>query len=148
MRKPAIESGSSERRRHVRYPFTGTLEAVEPESETKIQGRTTDLSESGCYVDTLSPFPALTRVKVRLTRGKRSFESQATIIYSVVGMGMGLRFEAVDPKQLAILRKWLGELSGESTPESGCVLNEVVSEFVRKGALNEAAAGEILTPLS
>jgi hypothetical protein len=159
MRTSATGSGS-ERRQHARYSFTGTLEAIEPDSETKIQGRTTDLSEGGCYVDTLNSFPAQTRVNVRLTGGNRSFESRATVVYSVVGMGMGLRFEAIDPEQLANLRKWLGELSGESMPASDWdennasdrvaedgTLSETVSEYVRKGSGTASANGQVLQPL-
>lgn len=162
MRMPWKPSGSSERRQHARYPFTGTLEAIEPDSETKIQGRTTDLSEGGCYVDTLSPFPAQTRVKVRLTGEGRSFESQAKVVFSVVGMGMGLQFEAIDPQQLATLKNWLCELSREGTAQTrigesnadtsspadgNSVLNELVSELMRKGAL-KAPDAEMFQPLS
>jgi hypothetical protein len=141
---------SSERRQHVRYSFTATLEAFEPESQTRIQGRTADLSSGGCYVDMMSPFPDQTRLNVRITREARSFECRATVVYSVTGMGMGLRFDAIDPRQLPILKDWLAELSGESTseprienrPDSGgrstnanAVLNELVSELMRKGVL-------------
>lgn len=152
-------SGSSERRRHARYSFTGTLEAVEPDSDTRLQGRTTDLSEGGCYVDTLSPFPAGTCVKACLSKEGRSFESQARVVYSVVGMGMGLRFEAMEPQQFGVLKSWLAELSGESTGEkqveetnrfddgagdNSSVFNELVSKLLRKGALNETATAGIL----
>ena len=147
-----ISHGSAERRRYPRYPFTATLEAFEPESQTRIQGRTTDLSEGGCYVDTLVAFPSQTRVKVRITRNNRSFESQAIVVYSVTGMGMGLQFESPDPQQLLTLKKWLGEMSGQAIAETqiekeknspgsatGCesVLNELVGELMRKGVLAE-----------
>ena len=146
-----IERNPAERRQYARYPFTGTVEAFEPESQTRIQGRAADLSEGGCYVDTMSPFPAQTRVKVRITREKRSFESQATVAYSVAGMGMGLHFEAPDAQQLVTLKNWLDELSGEAMAETrieekedspretdrGSVLNELVSELMRKGVLAE-----------
>ena len=143
---------SAERRQHPRYPFTGTLEAVEPQSQTRMQGRTADLSEGGCYVDTMSPFPAQTRVKVRITRAQRSFESQATVVYSVAGMGMGLRFDATEPPQLVSLRKWVSELSGESITETAteekehsvggvpardAVLHELILELMRKGVVAE-----------
>jgi len=39
----------------------------------------------------------------RVTRGKRWFESRATVVYSVIGMGMGLRFEATNLSQLMVL---------------------------------------------
>ncbi len=148
--KAAFETGPSERRQYARYPFTGTLEAFDAESGTRIQGRAADLSAGGCYVDTLSPLPAQSRVMVRVTKGKQSFESQAAVVYSVAGMGMGLRFEATDGAQLLVLKKWLDELSGEAPAEmeieemkaSICnsavtnpVLNELVAELMRKGVL-------------
>jgi hypothetical protein len=144
-------TNAAERRQYPRYPFTATLEAYEPASQTRIEGRTADLSRGGCYVDTMNPFPADTGVKMRITKEKRSFEGQATVVYSVAGMGMGLRFEAADPQQLLPLRQWLGELSGEAIDEpqvtesdgranlggdvSG-VLTELIGELVRKGVLS------------
>src|SRR5260370_7980813 len=89
-----------ERRRHAPNTITGTDEAFEQASEARIPGRTSDLSEGGCYVDTMSPFPTQTRVRIRITREQRSFESQATVVYSVAGLGVGLQFEAIDAKQL------------------------------------------------
>jgi PilZ domain len=154
---------SSERRQHPRYPFTGTLEAFELASQTRMQGRTADLSEGGCYVDTMSPFPAETRVRVRITRAQRSFESQATVVYSVAGMGMGLRFEATEPQQLVSLRKWVSELSGESSTEAAteekensaggvpardAVLNELIIELMRKGVVAEGKGRGMLQRLA
>jgi PilZ domain len=148
-----------EQRRHVRYSFTGTIEAVEPETDTRLQGRTSDLSEGGCYADTLSPFPAGTRVKVRVTKEGRSFETLAEVVYSVAGMGMGLRFDAAEQQQLDSLKSWLTELSGGSEEEirvtertypadpgadNQSILNDLVSKLVRKGAVNEAAGAGIL----
>lgn len=127
-----------------------------------MQGRTADLSEGGCYVDTMSPFPAETRVRVRITRAQRSFESQATVVYSVAGMGMGLRFEATEPQQLVSLRKWVSELSGESTTETAteekensagalpardAVLNELIIELMRKGVVAEGKGRGMLQRL-
>ena len=71
-----VKADPSERRQFPRYSFTGTFEATEPNSETRIHGRTADLSEGGCYADTMSPLPAGTVVKVRISRENRSFESQ------------------------------------------------------------------------
>ena len=48
----SAEPDPHERRRHARYPFTATVEALEPKSQMLIQGRTSDLSRGGCYVDT------------------------------------------------------------------------------------------------
>ena len=45
-----------ERRQFPRFPFNADVEVVEPQSGAKITGRVSDLSLSGCWVDTLSPF--------------------------------------------------------------------------------------------
>lgn len=154
---------SSERREHTRYPFTATLEAFDPESEARLQGLTADLSKGGCYVDTLSPFPAQTRLKIRITREKRVFETEATVVYSVAGMGMGLRFEVADLQQFGTLGHWLNELSGDFEPETSIsgndnsgagkananhILKDLVSELMRKGALAEDTATGILSRLA
>jgi hypothetical protein len=83
----SAETDPHERRRHARHPFTATVEAVELKSQTRIQGRTSDLSRGGCYVDTISSFPAGSIVKMRLTKEMRSFEARAEVVYSSVGMG-------------------------------------------------------------
>lgn len=154
---------ATERRRYTRYPLTASLEAFEPSSQTRIQGRTADVSRGGCYVDTMNPFPAETRVKMRMTKDQQSFEGQATVVYSVAGMGMGLRFDATEPRQLLTLRKWLGESSGEDAAEAEAavneggadlggnvegVLGELIRELVRKGALAGDMGSEMLQRLT
>lgn len=155
-----VEPG--ERRQAPRYPFTATFEATEPNSGTKIHGRTADLSEGGCYADTLTPLPAGTVLKVRISKENRSFESQGAVVYAVAGMGMGLRFESIDPQQLANLRRWLGELRGESPaelesekepvpcadPQRQCVLNQLIGELMRKGVLDASTGKEMLQRLA
>jgi len=150
----STEHDPHERRRHTRYPFTVTVEAVEGKSQTRIHGRTSDLSRGGCYVDTISSFPAGSVVKMRLTKDARSFEAQAEVVYSLVGMGMGVKFTSGDPQQLLTLEKWVGELSGKLLPESelpqssdqSCsapsreivkwrVLHDLITELTIQGAL-------------
>ena len=158
---------SHERRRHSRYPFTATVETVEPKSQTRIQGRTSDLSRGGCYVDTISSFPAGSIVKMRLTKEMRSFEAQAEVVYSLAGMGMGVKFTDADPEQFWTLEKWVAELSGELLPEpelpqpsdQSCaqrrpgneeylVLNELVMELMRQGVLSNAKCEAMLQKLN
>src|ERR1700689_2440283 len=88
----AAVSSPTERRHHLRFPFSATVEAVEIKSGTKITGRTSDLGLGGCYVDTLSPFPVGTEAKMRIIRETETFEAQVRVVYSLIGMGMGLAF--------------------------------------------------------
>ena len=159
--------GFPERRRHSRYPFTATVEIVEANSQTRIQGRTSDLSRGGCYVDSTCRFPAGSIVKMRLTKEMRSFEAQAHVVYSLDGMGMGVKFTGADPEQLSTLEKWMAELSGELQPrpelpqpsdqswaqrrpgnEEYFVLNELVTELMKQGVLSNAKCEAMLQKLN
>jgi hypothetical protein len=121
----------------------------------KLQARTSDLSGGGCYVDTTTPLAVDTTVKMRLTKDKRSFTVEARVVYSLPGMGMGLAFTSADPGQVAVLKRWIGELSGElvpefSTPEPAepiptakgsdngpsSVLSALIFELMRQGVLS------------
>jgi len=161
---PTPESaGSIEHRTNTRYSFTATAEILEPRSGARIAGRTADISSGGCYVDTISPLPVGTPVKLRLSQGHRSFESQAAVVYAHVGMGMGLAFTEIRPDQLPILQAWIGELSGELTPAAETpeppdskpplreierhVLNQLISLLIRKRILTEGEGTALLRDL-
>jgi len=163
LRMDTTEADAHERRRHARYPFTATVEAVETKSQTRINGRTSDLSRGGCYVDTISSFPVGSIVKMRLTKEARSLEAQAEVVYSLTGMGMGVKFTDGDPEQLWNLEKWVAELSGELLPDSerlsdpscaeatpcneGDVLAELVMELMRQRVLPDAKCKAMLEKL-
>jgi PilZ domain len=109
-------SSPEERRRNVRFPFSATVEAVEIKSGVKILGRTSDLGRGGCYVDSLSPFPIDAEVRLRIIRENESFEVQAKVVYSLIGMGMGLAFVSAQPKDIRVFQRWLLEASGKPVP--------------------------------
>lgn len=157
---------SHERRRHSRYPFTATVETVESKSQMRIQGRTSDLSRGGCFVDTINSLPAGSLVEMHLTKGTCSFEAQAEVVYSLSGMGMGVKFMDTEPSQFSTVEKWVAELTGELPPEpelsqssdQPClqqrpgneelhVLNELVLELMRQGVLSNAKCEAMLQKL-
>src|ERR1700683_2775328 len=112
----AAVSSPSERRRNLRFPFSATVEAIDNKSGAKLVGRTSDLGPGGCYVDTLSPFPVGTEAKVRIVHENEAFEAQVRVVYSMIGMGMGLVFVSAQPKQVRVFQKWLQEISGQPAP--------------------------------
>jgi PilZ domain len=159
-----------ERRASVRYAVSAFAEVIEPETRTRLRGRATDLGQGGCYVDAISPFPVGTTVQIRLTSGRRTFQSQACVIYAISGMGMGMAFTEMPPDQATVLRTWVGELSGEMEPQTeleskpelgltsnaansnpeadgspqlGSVMEELVGLLARKRLLSETEAGEL-----
>jgi hypothetical protein len=112
---------ADDRRTHPRYHFTAAAEALDALHRTRMNARTSDIGKGGCYVDTFSPFPLKTPVRLRLTCEKSSFVADASVVYSKTGMGMGLQFTSVEPQQMGVLDKWIGELSGALPPEFSCL---------------------------
>ena len=110
--KPAggkVAPTGADRRAHPRYEFTAAVEVVAIGSGKRIQTRLRDLSQKGCYVDTDSPLPLETVAEVRITKGAKSFEARARVVFSQASKGMGLVFTSVEPRQLGTLETWLGE---------------------------------------
>jgi PilZ domain len=157
-----------ERRTYPRYHFTAAVEALDQNHRTRMNARTSDIGRGGCYVDTYCPFPLKTGVKLRLTNEKSSFVAEAKVVNSKIGMGMGLEFVSVEPQQMQVLDKWIGELSGSAPmqfagleehhnsnghtnaaphKETGFVLNELIIALMRKGALTEEEGKTMLLRL-
>ena len=137
-----------------RYSFVAAAELIELPSEMGMRARTTDLSVTGCYVDSMNPFSAGTQVRLRVTHHEKTFEALGTVAHFQPGMGMGIAFTRIEPDQKVLLEKWLAELSGASSPapkvpelhdtirESSLserhILSQLISLLVKKGILNEA----------
>src|SRR5580704_13975989 len=108
-----------EKRSCPRYPFSPAVEALDLEADTRIMGRLSDISRNGCYVDTINPFAKDAPVTLTISRDNQSFKTQAKVVYSKMGMGMGLLFTTAEPDQLRTLGSWLHELSGGRIEDEG-----------------------------
>jgi PilZ domain-containing protein len=97
----------NERRRAPRHMFIAAAEVMDESVGSRLPSRVSDLSADGCYLDTINPFCEGTAVRVKITNAAQHFEAPATVVYSVLHMGMGLRFREVAPEQEAVLRNWL-----------------------------------------
>lgn len=101
-----------DRRAAPRYALILVAEITELPSGTKLSARSSDLSRSGCYIDTLNPIPNGSPVRVRLFRSGDAFEALGKVVYASGGLGMGIAFdEHVPSSQLAILDRWLADAS-------------------------------------
>jgi hypothetical protein len=161
-----------ERRVHPRYPFTAGAELTEARSGARLNARVSDIGRGGCYVDSISPFNNGAELNIRITKNANSFSSQARVVYSSPGMGMGLMFTVIEPEQRWILEKWLAELRGDpssetnvalepqhggmpeqsqppkaSNSEHSYVLNELIIALMRKRVLTDAEGKALLQKL-
>ena len=100
----------ADRREAPRYALILAAEVVEIASGTSLTARSSDVSRTGCYIDTLNPVPLGSQVKVQLRNGDVAFEAEARVAYVCPGLGMGLHWGVkVAPEKMALLDRWLAE---------------------------------------
>ena len=156
---------TEERRDSARHSFICPAELIEINGGVCIAARTADLSSNGCYIDTLNPLPAGTRVRIRFTKDDRRVEFQARVASSHTGFGMGLIFEQLTPEQKATLQSWIAGTSVAAAQEavfrraihadSEAALNpnklfaaRLVTILQLKGILTHSEAAELLRDLN
>jgi len=96
-----------ERRRSPRFPFIASAEVHAEDSGSRLAARISDISATGCYVDTVNPLPTGTPVRVKIFNKTQSFEAAATVVYFQMHLGMGLSFGEVPSNSLRVLQEWL-----------------------------------------
>ncbi len=103
---------TADRRNSTRYALILVAIVTEIESEARLSARTSDVSRTGCYVDTLNPISKGKAVYVTLSRGDETFETKGRVMYVSPGLGMGIKFdEPIDAEALATLNRWLEKAS-------------------------------------
>jgi PilZ domain len=105
---PAMSGSIQDKRSDARVAIIAAVEVIDIASGTRLSSRTSDISRSGCYIDTLNPTPVKAAVRVRLSHAGEELEVAGRIVYVSPGLGMGVRFdENLSPAQLACLDRWL-----------------------------------------
>lgn len=165
MQPESAATETPERRDSARHAFICPAELIEMGGGVCITARTADLSSKGCYIDTLNPLPADTRVRIWLTKDDRRVEFQARVASSQPGFGMGLIFEQLTPEQNATLQSWIAAISGtadhdavfrraiQADAEPVAKPNKpfgarLVTILQRKGVLTHSEAAELLRDLN
>ena len=96
-----------DRRQSQRFPFIASAEVLSEKAGTRLSARVSDLSSTGCYVDTINPLVDGTPVRVKILTETKTFEASATVVYSHAHLGMGLIFGEVLPNSRVVLEAWL-----------------------------------------
>ena len=98
-------------RQSDRYDFAATAEVKELDSRKEQVLITRDLSARGCFVKTADPLPKGSRIRVRIEHSGIEFTAIGRVTDNVTTEGMGVEFIEIEPKDRAILEKWLAEKS-------------------------------------
>ena len=97
-----------DRRGAPRFPLILVAEITGLAESTVLNGRSSDVSRTGCYIDTLNPMPVGSQIRIWMGRGDEIFETAARVMYVCPGLGMGVMFDKNIPEdQLAVLDRWL-----------------------------------------
>ncbi len=155
--------GSGRTPGHLRFPITASAEVVDIRSGTRLMARVADLSICGCYVDTQSPFPKNTTVRLSLENEKQKMETLAVVVYASIPMGMGLVLyrnsarptrnswvldaqvsEGEPPRELGVVTPAPGGITRAELTNSQLVLNELIYLMVRKKLITENEGLELL----
>ncbi|HZP31874.1 MAG TPA: PilZ domain-containing protein [Candidatus Acidoferrales bacterium] len=149
---------AGERREAHRYAFICPAELMNLDGSMRISARTSDLSLTGCYIDTLNPLPVGTRVLLELTKNNQRLQCQAEVTSCHMGSGMGLNFDPLTPAQVDTVVSWLEETSSPEAsfpsaagapPEMSLKTNpqfatKLLKILERKGILTRSEANELL----
>ena len=93
-----------------RFAFIAEAELI----GMNIRARVSELSARGCYLDSISPLPKGSEVRVRIRYGCSTCEFEGTVIYTHAGFGMGVVFGEFNHEQKSTLDVWLDELARKS----------------------------------
>jgi PilZ domain len=99
------------KRRFVRHAISAAAQVLDTGSGTRLNARASDLGLGGCYLDTLTPFPVGTDVQIGLHRDESVIQLPGKIVYTSLGLGMGVVFVGVAVENMTALSKWVEGLS-------------------------------------
>lgn len=119
-----------EGRRHMpRYACRGGGEIRQPGMKTVVWGSMTDISRSGCYLETLTTLPRNARCELMLNVEGIEIRTGAEVRVSHPSMGMGLQFTDMDPTDQNRLDELLTKLAGGGKEPESKVATHVSNEF-------------------
>ena len=101
---------SAERREHRRFKLNVPVEIYPEGQETPFRGATADLSQSGCYVESIFPFPVGTCLELKLQLDD-TLLILATAVTCDPQVGNGMRFDKILPEDLEQLEAFLNSVA-------------------------------------
>jgi PilZ domain len=96
----------NERRQHQRLKIKVPIELYTEDSSSPIRGATSDLSLTGCYIETIFPFPVGTRLEMKLQL-EGTLLLLGTVVTSDPQVGNGIHFTRMLPEDIEELRGFL-----------------------------------------
>jgi hypothetical protein len=105
-----------EKPRARRYPFPANVELIDVDSEHMLRVQTCDLSLFGCRVRCANPWPAGTKVRLKITYKGATVRALGRIAHVQGTTSMGVAFSKVEIKDQLVLEIWMAELRAGAAP--------------------------------
>ena len=86
------------------------IDLTDLESEKHLAAHIKDLNLLGCYVETVTPFPEGTKIRLNISHAGMNFIAIGKVAYSRPTSGMGIAFTPVEQSSLPVLDDWLAGL--------------------------------------
>lgn len=108
---PALERTPSfagrERRRHVRIACRGSVKFRREGADAPDSGMLKDLSEGGCYVESVSTAPQFSHLDLSVNAEGLELRAIGEVHSSHPGFGMGIAFAEMNPAYRSRLHEWV-----------------------------------------
>jgi hypothetical protein len=104
--------GIVERRQSHRLRCSGSVEFQAEGSDARMWGTLTDISLHGCYVEMSNTFPVDTKANLVLKSCGLRIQTAGTVRAAYPALGMGIRFERIEPAEQTHLKRLLALLAG------------------------------------
>ena len=86
------------------------IDLTDLESEKHLAAHIKDLNLLGCFVETVTPFPEGTKVRLNISHAGMNFSAIGKVAYLRRNSGMGIAFITIEPRSQEILDLWLAKL--------------------------------------
>ncbi len=86
------------------------IQLADLQTEKQLAAHIENLNLLGCFVETVTPFPEGTKVRLKISHAGVNFIAIGKVAYSRPQAGMGVAFTTIDPSNVPILDAWLENL--------------------------------------
>ncbi len=136
------QDGGSGRRIQPRYACEGSVE-VRKDGRTALWGALSDISLSGCYIETLTPLPVKTTVELALNIEGLEIVTGAVVRTSHSGVGMGMAFSEMSVADRSRLDDLIAGFSAPQPTAASAKSEAPVAEVIALARRLDAASTEL-----
>jgi hypothetical protein len=126
-----------ERRSATRFPCDLGVQVGQSGSDMKTWARSTDISETGCYIDTACPLPSGKFFVLTLFLGSETIIVPSEVRTSFPSIGMGVQFQFTNEDDFAVLSRYLRQKFGLQPVPTETQTSREFAELDKLGAFVE-----------